>query len=253
MGSNSITDVIGRLKVLEGRIQQLEEEKKEFTKSVSQGWEEVREAIRSGKSTDDRIKDFVIMRYGKQNKECEGVYRDLQERLAGKAGQFVLMAEAREKEAKFRLCSMLPPQDDDRFSKTYEHLSLGVLSGEMLIFSVAENLCTIPIGGNLAYYTGELSWEGEHVLQEKQPMLVSTPDGERDLVLQYGKTFRDHLGEKDRYQLDVLVGNDEVMGWFAKMQPFRQKILYRMARMLDRPLEGDTTGGNPYLAFPGLR
>ena len=53
--------------------------------------EELRESIKLGETTGDRIRDFVIARYGFLNEEIEAVYRGLEARIGQHVGEFVLM------------------------------------------------------------------------------------------------------------------------------------------------------------------
>ena len=105
---------------------------------------QLRERIKRGETTGDRIKDFVIARYGSLNKEIEAIYRNLEERIRQHVGEFILMIV---KEENFHGCTGFgyKPKDEDYVLD--EDLYLGILTDGTLILNPADNKCEIPVGG----------------------------------------------------------------------------------------------------------
>src|SRR3989338_2407153 len=63
---------------------------------ASEKLKQLRERIKKGEMTEDKIRDFVIARYGLLSGEIEAVYRDLETGIRQHVGEFVLMITSEE-------------------------------------------------------------------------------------------------------------------------------------------------------------
>ena len=113
---------------LEGKRQQIEEG--------------IRQEIRTGKTTGNRIRDFVIASYGIQP-SVEEDFAKLERSLKGKVGELVLVITGRW-ERLFH--SLMPdPRNEDVW---IERLLLGVLTDDQLVLNLEDRAVAFPTGGS---------------------------------------------------------------------------------------------------------
>lgn len=238
-----LSDEVVCIRILEDRIKRLEREANENRKSIVCMWEKIREAIRTGVgTTGNKIHDFIILKYLRLDLDYAEVLEDLEKRLEGKTGQFVLLVESKLQESPMKLyayphrSNMIPPMSRQILET---HLSLGIISGDTLIIgNTPEDKCYLPTKRCL-YYD---HWLGLMPVRICNFPIVAT---NMDFIIQSKKEFY-HNGRK-YFGAKVFVGNEEVKNWLSDNQ-HKIGIFKKMAASLGRPLEPEQKG-SPYFGL----
>ncbi len=194
--------------------------------------ERLRERIKCGETTGDRIKDFVIARHGYISEVIETVYRDLEARIRQHVGEFVLMIV---KEENFHVCTGFgyEPKDSDYILD--ERLSLGVLKDCALALNHTDGKCKLPTGNYARCWD---AWRENAELVEGG--LAS--DWLRDFGLNLNKPLKRRnpmarFQEEIDLELEVKIGDVEVKTWFEKQRGKHYLMIFRkMAQLLGRPV-----------------
>ncbi|GEM_PF-2866676 len=229
--SQEIKDII-ELQVKVGRIQT---NAQSVSAQANEKMKQLRERIKSGETTGDKIKDFVIARYGFLNDEIEAIYRDLETRVQQHVGEFVLMIVKRES---FHGCSGLGYEPKPEDYELDEHIYLGVLKHGSLVLNPADNKCefltsnyarcwdpwrenTELVDGNLASH-----WSNDFGFNLNKPLNRRNPIAR----------FR-MRGDDPDLELEVKIGDSEVKAWFEKQRgKYYLMIFQKMAQLLGRPI-----------------
>ena len=195
---------------------------------------QLRERIKRGETTGDRIKDFVIARYGSLNKEIEAIYRNLEERIRQHVGEFILMIV---KEENFHGCTGFgyKPKDEDYVLD--EDLYLGILTDGTLILNPADNKCEIPVGGK--HVRCRDAWRNEKVELVERNIIsnwfhdfglsLNKPIKRRNPMAR----FREGLD----LELEMKIGDVEVEAWFEKQGGHYLVIFQKASRLLGRKIK----------------
>lgn len=195
--------------------------------------------IKRGETTGDAIKDFVLARYGFLSDEIENVYRDIQERVAKSAGEFVFVFSAWDKHEG---CAGFGGKG---YFVRQNNLYLGILEKGQADFSVPESGVIFPTKkhivcggrkGGARLVNKNLS---EHLINVEYWTkadfgLNLKDDAKQSAYFQTISVFgRD---EKTSPELFLKVGDKETNKWFNEeiefLRPFRD-----MCKTLGRPNE----------------
>lgn len=202
---------------------------------ASEKMKQLRERIKGGETTGDKIKDFVIARYGLLNDEIEAIYRDLKTRVERHTGEFVLMVVKRES---FHGCGGMGYSPTPEDYTLDEHIYLGVLKHGSLVLNPSDNKCEFQTGnyarcrdpwqentdlvdGNIApYWLPDFGYKLNKPLQRINPIA----------------RFR-MRGDDPDLELEVKIGDPEVKAWFEKKRAkYYLMIFQKMAQLLGRPI-----------------
>lgn len=191
----------------------------------------LRVRISNGETTGDRMRDFIISRYGFLNEEIEAVHRDLEARMSGHVGEFIL---AITKEENFHGCTGFgyKPQDIDYILE--EHFYLGVLKDSVLVLDLAKGTCALPTG-NYAQWSSVRN--GNVQLVERNITSGFTHDFGFCLNKQLAHRNPGRRLQKELdLELEVKVGDVEVMAWFEKRLE-RTVVFQKASHLLGRKIE----------------
>jgi len=194
---------------------------------------QLRERIKRGETTGDRIKDFVIAYYGFLDEEIEGVYRDLEARIRQHIGEFILMIT---KEENFYGCTGFGYKPKDRDYVLDERLSLGILTDGKLVLSPADDKCELPVGGKHVQCWN--AWCEKVGLVEEN--IIS--DWRHDFGLSLNKQLERkspvaRLQKEPDLDLEMKMGDDEVKAWFEKKGGCYLVVFQKASRLLGREIE----------------
>ena len=169
--------------------------------------------------------------------------KELEERLAGKEGQCVLLVESKLQESPMKFyayphrSNMLPPPS---YQKLQVHLSLGIISGDTLIMDRIQGCFLLPTKQFL-YYVPRTGFSPIIRTCDLPIVEIYTV---RDFITQSKKEF--HYDGRKHFEMEVLIGDEEVKKWFS--QEKKTYLFEKMAELLSRPLESEQ-GSSPYLAL----
>lgn len=192
---------------------------------------QLRERIKHGETTGDRIKDFVIARYGFLNEEIEAVYRDLEVRIQQHTGEFILMIV---KEENFHGCTGFGYKPKDRDYVLDEHFYLGVLKVGTLVLNPADEKCELPTDNNVRCW----DVQGENATLVEVNLASSWF---RDFGLNLDKPLRRRnpmarFQKEPDLELELKIGDIEVKAWFEKQRGHHLVVFHKAAQLLGRPM-----------------
>jgi len=94
--------------------------------------------VKAGETTGDKIKDFVLARYGFLNDKVECVYRDIEKRVSEHVGEFVFVFSASDKHEG---CTGFGGK---LYYVRQNNLYLGILKKDSLVLNKPDNGCSFP-------------------------------------------------------------------------------------------------------------
>lgn len=238
-----LSDEVVCIRILEDRIKRLEREADENRKSIVCMWEKIRKAIRTGVgTTGNKINDFIILRYLRLDLYYAEVLENLEKRLEGKTGQFVLLVESKLQDSPMKLyayphrSNMIPPMSRQILEVCF---SLGIVSGDTLIMdNIPEDKCYLPT----RKYLYHDHWAGFMPASVFNLPIVAN---DMDFIMQFRKEFY-HNGRK-YFEAEIFIGDEEVKNWLSDNQ-HKIGIFKKMAASLGRPLEPEQEG-SPYFGL----
>jgi hypothetical protein len=172
--------------------------------NVRKHLQDAQKLLEAGEESGDRGLDLTLRGHGNLDEEVAARYRDLEARMKGRQGEFVVIE--------------FPVQIGFRFSieVTAQQKTLfriGVLTGESLIFEHLDEVrsfkeCTFPVSHYLSGSSDQLLlWESETVCTPEKGNIFGTgghyeedPPSLRELIAKH------KVGE-------IFIGNDEVRKW----------------------------------------
>lgn len=243
MSVGAVNNEIRGILNLLAEAKKVEERARSIFSQADEKTEKLRKNIlKTGATTGDNIKDFIIVRHGLNNPKYEAIYRDLETRVREHGGEFVLVNIKRQEKFLHRhtvVHDLMPDHDD--FVVTRETLYLGVLKGDSLILNLADGDCQFPTGCYAWWSSGE-----EVELIEKDlasfwlknivsDLNMSPEDnGLKDLVTQLGLGM---FNKESRPMLEIKIGDAEVQAWFKEQWNKRLLMVFKkMGDVLKRPI-----------------
>lgn len=193
--------------------------------------EQLRERIRQGETTGDKIKDFIIARYGFLDDGIEATYRALEARLCQHVGEFILMIV---KQEIFFGCTGFGQKPRDRDFLLTEHFYLGVLKDGALVLNIAGGKCEIPTG-NYAECLNLLSEKSELVEENLNSRWGYDFGIDLDRPIKRRNPMA-RLQKKPDLKLELKVGDEEVRAWFEQRNGPHLVIFQKSAQLLGRPI-----------------
>ncbi len=229
-----MTDVHQKIqKILELKAQAGDAQVKvqNLSAQVNEEMQQLRACIKLGETTGDRIRDFVIARYGFLNEPLETVYRNLEARIGQHVGELVLMVV---KEENFHGCAGFGYRPKDEDYVVDEHRYLGVLKLGSLVLNPADGKCEFPTGNYVGCYDA---------LHENVELVEGniTSHYFRDFGFNLNKPLecRNPMARFQReldLELEVKVGDAEVIAWFEKQDGCHLVVFQKAAQLLGRPV-----------------
>ena len=212
---------------LEARRSQIAQEQKQIGAVLRR----IRELILSGKSTGDRIRDYVLVVCG----HCsilEEKYRDLEASVADYEGQLALLKRADTIQAMGDR-QLLP---DYRRPVRVESLFLCVLSSGELLFNLSAGSCSLPSANyveiKLSSSRGDLPVLGGNLAIPRIWGLVGE-NPEPFSVLDYPMQLRDwKIFGDDPPEIEIIIGDVKVRDWFYDRGSTYVTLLERAAEAL---------------------
>lgn len=193
---------------------------------------ELRERIKRGETTGDRIRDFVIARYYSLNEKIKAVYRDLETQIGQHVGEFILMIA---KEENFHGCTGFGYEPKDRDYVLDEHLYLGVLKDGSLVLNPADDKCELLTGNHVRCWD---VWRENVELVEGN--LASHWRYDFGLNLNKQLKCRNPMARFQKevdLELEVKIGDVEVKAWFEKQRGHHLVVFQKASRLLGRQTE----------------
>jgi hypothetical protein len=117
-----------------GAILRLEAEREALDRGIQARVLAFRDRARAGESTGDPIRDHVLRKFNEINEEMEQPYRDLTNKVAAHAGQFILVVN----------------QTPDRSMQSMDSYDMGILTDEPK-FLMYENVCAFTTTRRIAW------------------------------------------------------------------------------------------------------
>lgn len=201
--------------------------------------EAVRRAVRSGETTGDRIKDFVLACVGVPREEDEKRYRAIDEALKGRRKEFVLVTRPVEIDRgpkyhhaqppdQARMGIMAPPPS----TETVTRFKCGILQAEELVFSFDEHpRCKLPVtkwAVESDYCEGDLRKKSSS--EDISEMMFGSAAGH--LVLE---SMTDSVpDELFPFVSKVVVGDKAVRSWLKENRHDAEAIYKNCANLLGK-------------------
>lgn len=223
------------------------------TAKAEKEWAEIARNLRTGESTGDRLKDFVLARYPtEQQKEMESLYRGLEALLCPEQPALVVVRREVPLDHDGRLLIHIP-MDKEKFvaSTIAERLYLGIVSGTKLVFQLDDpqeltddelrelyptDSCEIPTGRRRAV---ACSWELYRPILEKDNVEATNSfphDWTWDLTrnnkpLAIKSDRLKNSGREPGLELEVVVGLEAYNQWLER-NPSKKEIVSKMSAAL---------------------
>ncbi len=223
---------IGHLQDLTLRLREQLEANGEALKSATA---EVRDRVRAGETTGDRVRDFVLSRYG-YSTEIEQILRGIEAQLPNHVGELVLVVL---REENFHGCTGFGGKAEDRDYHLEERWYLGVVSAAELIMDPLKPELFLPTGGQ--HLSARLSYPGQEKVEEddirlglnldplyrlNQPLQLRNPMNRRIAIPGPGQEL---------LQMELVVGNAEVEAWCEADGRASAERLLRVRGMIGAP------------------
>lgn len=236
------------LMVLQERVRQrdalvLEQAKvlAEKNEAITRLTKDLQERIGHGLSTGDRLRDLVLAAHG-YDPMLEEKYRELEDTLQGKKGEFVLISWQ-------KMVRAYGPRDDMRSVSLYR---LGVLEDEKVIPCIAKDLgpftlhgsvLTLPISRFVAGDLDTAPFRGARQKTDAQKKnifaQVSSDSDPPFLGLHVLQEVRPHPRVAPS-TLEIIVGDEPVKEWLRKhlMEGLYKPAAYALSKLILEPTEG---------------
>jgi seryl-tRNA synthetase len=204
------------------------------SEQTNEKMKELRERIKRGETTGDRIKDLVIARYGFMNEEIETVYRDLEARIGQHVGEFVLMIT---KEENVHGCTGFGYKPKNLDYVLDEHLYLGVLKDGLLVLDPANGKCELPTGNSVR--CRQYAWSKNMELVEGNLTSHWLND---DFGLSLNKPLKRRnpmacLRAEADLKLEIKIGDVEVRAWFERRREHYLVDFKNASQLLGRQID----------------
>mgnify|MGYP001582145151 CR=1 FL=1 len=194
--------------------------------------------VKDGETTGDRIKDFVLVRYGFLSDEIEAVYRDIEKRVKAHVGEFVFVFSAKDEHEG---CTGFGGKG---YYVRKNNLYLGILKKDFLILDKPDKGCSFPTERFVCFEDSRKCKTIDKNLSED-----SVKDGiwskanfglslqETEGPVNFRTIFRiSHRGEEESPELVLKIGDKEVDEWFLERNFIGLISVYeKMALELGRP------------------
>lgn len=193
---------------------------------------QLRERVKHGETTGNRIKNFVIARYGFLNEEIEAIYCNLEVRIQQHVGEFVLMIV---KEESFYGCTGFGYEPKNKDYVLDEHLYLGVIKEGALALNPADEKCELLTGNHVRCWN---AWRESVELIEGN----LTSHWRHDFGFNLNKPLKRRnpiarFQKEAELELEVKVGDTEVKDWFEKRRGHHLVVFQKASRLLGRQTE----------------
>lgn len=231
----SLNDDVAKIGHLQAQGEQLREQLEQNGEDLKAATADVRERVRAGESTGDRVRDFVLSRYGHSTK-IEQILRDIETQLGGHVGELILVVE---RDENFHGCTGFGGKAEDRDYHLDEEWHLGVVSASELIMDPIKPDLQLPTGGR--HLKVRLSYPGQERVEEGDIDL----SWKRDPVTRLNQAFklRNHQNVyiatrgtiQDPLHMELIVGNAEVEAWAEAGGKHAAERLLRVRGMIGAP------------------
>lgn len=191
------------------KIAELKAKAADINSELREAKEALREAIKDGGTTGDVLKDYVIVSFDGLEK-AEDFFRNLQARLVGKFGQFILVV-VKGRETR--------PPDVKGFGNENVEYYLGQIFGESLLLTDSDQ-CLFPV-----FRRAYLGPSGEVKILDKALDTVFCG------MSIYSLCQSDRYSPSSLLQINICIGNDEIEEWF-KPNSHSTDILINLFRAL---------------------
>lgn len=232
----SLNDDVAKIGHLQAQGEQLREQLEQNGEDLKAATADVRERVRAGESTGDRIRDFVLSRYG-YSLQTEDLLRGINQQLAGNVGQLVLVVH---RDENFHGCTGFGGKAEDRDYHLEEEWYLGVVSAGELEMDPINHTFVLPTGES--HLRARLSWgrdqenvvEGginfgwnlDPVMRLNQPLKLRNPMNRRIAIPGPGEEL---------VMMELIVGNAEVEAWAEAGGKHAAEQLLRVRGMIGAP------------------
>lgn len=213
---------------LKARASAIQANAKSLFAQVNERVKGLRERIKRGETTGDRIRDFVIAHYDFPNKEIEAMYRDLEAQIGQHVGEFILMVA---KDENFHGCDEFGYKPKDSDYVLDEYLYLGVLKDDALILNLSDNKCELSTGNHVL--CRDVLW-GDMELVEKNIAFHFSLNLNKQLKRR--NPIACFQKEAD-LELEVKIGDAEVKEWFEKRREPHLAVFEEASHLLGRCIE----------------
>jgi hypothetical protein len=175
----------------------------------------IRRRLLNGETTGDPLEDAAILVCHQPDEKITTRLREVQNLLAGKKGQLVLLVTHEEKDE-----NPFNALHDSRGIHAREHYYrletsawAGILAGESLILEAAKAMCFLPTDRYAMIAFGIPKVNIVKIIPENMPLGNFIREINEPIVL-VGRESREALG-KDPVRAQLIVGNDAVEEWFS--------------------------------------
>lgn len=231
----SLNDDVANIGHLQDLTQRLREQLEANGEELKTAMAEVRERVRAGESTGDRVRDFVLSRYG-FSPQIEQTLRDIEVQLFDHVGELVLIVL---REENFHGCTGFGGKAEDRDYHLEERWYLGVVSDVELIMDPTKPDLQLPTGGQ--HLTVRLSYPGQEKVEEddirlghnldplyrlNQPLKLRNPMNRRIAI---------PLTDQELLQMELIVGSEAVEAWCEADGKASAERLLRVRGMIGAP------------------
>lgn len=176
----------------------------------------LREEIKAGGTTGDRVKDWLIVTQRNGSEKTEAFFRDLVDRVDRCQGEFVLVVSRREEPTKH---TMFPePLSPHDYAVRTQYL-LGILHGELNL-NFVDGGWTFPTGTHARYLEG---YRGDVQLREKDLWFMNSAFVEHVLGRRL-ETRSPFHSEDNLKELEIFIGNEEVGAWLKKPADHNEEV-----------------------------
>ncbi len=217
-------------------------------KEAGRKMEKIRQCIREGETTGDRIRDFVIVARGAPNPETENIYRELEAKIAKHDGEFILLVG---RSYEFHGCTGFghTPQPHEYVLET--NICLGILNGKEIIFNFEDHPnCEIPTSKYARPWGGvreEMKVEKENIKDSTIGVLglywsILELGKPAKIVTQFGRSIDPPVDSMEAFngwrpeqnpKLEIKIGDVEVDAWFKANKRY-EKTYGKMQKALER-------------------
>ena len=187
---------------------------------VSEDWTMIRQRIRDGETSGDKLTDGIILRFAFFDPKIKEAYSALEEKLKEFQGQFIMFVTNDAEQVRFGGPGDERPGD----FITRIKLSIGILRGETFIFD--------KLRGNFFFPTGE-----KHLSYFDSAFVRDAPINTIGNDLEC--TFVEGILPKNPDESQIIMGDQEVINWFMKKHHDEHwfKIFRRITLSLEKIVE----------------